>query len=338
MTGPRLFSRRVRLLISSRRTAVASNGTVTPADLTDALELEGGLLGDNTFGFRIAFEYKRTWHWVPNNGNIRIWNLAPDQRALCSKDRQLSVVLLAGYGDDVQQVFVMSIKQANTAQDGTTGDWVTKLEGADGANVFANARANFSLSKGSKVAAAGEKLIKIVDAGLQAGARLAGRDPRKAPQLGSALGQFQGAAGAQDFKAGYTAYGSAVDELRDLSAQLGLDMSIQDERVHLVKRNESTGEIFEWSPETGLIGSPEPSAPPRPGKPPQLRCRGLLFPSITVRSKLKISSSQHDGEGIVYDLDHSGDTHGGDWYTTVNLRSLPGFASGGVRAPMQAAA
>jgi hypothetical protein len=71
------------------------------------------------------------------------------------------------------------------------------------------------------------------------------------------------------------------------------------------------------SPATGLIGSPEMGSPEKKGKPSLLKFRCLLRP-LTVGGRVHLQCLRYDGEVRIRKLEHSGDTHSGEWYTDVH--------------------
>ncbi len=107
--------------------------------------------------------------------------------------------------------------------------------------------------------------------------------------------------------------------LRDL----GLQHCIVNEEVILMPINGTTGEVYELSPESGLLGSPEP-VPYREGLPHLLKARSLMLPDLRPGALIILTSDAHSGQYRCRSMEHQGDTEGGPWFTEVELQPLKG--------------
>lgn len=268
------------------------------------LDIRAGFGGRR--GLRITANHKKSYLPQPNNGDVTLYNLPEEDRAVLTKAAIIKVALLAGYRDDLRQVCVMDIKQADNNHE--TTEWITKLEGADGGAAWANAHANVSFGKNSKIT---DVALGLVD---KVGKRL----------TGFSIEKLQQAAGGKVFRHGYAANGNAFQELSSICAQLGLEVSIQDDEIAIVKRGgvEPTRDIFEWGPETGLLGSPRYAGKYVLGKPQLIEAKGLLNPVLKVHGKINLAAEAHAGEYVLRELDHALDTDvSGPWET--KLHGLP---------------
>jgi len=78
------------------------------------------------------------------------------------------------------------------------------------------------------------------------------------------------------------------------------------------------------TPDTGLIGSPERSddiEETQSGERKRLgwRVKSLLNPQIRPGDRLQIKSAEVDGVFRAENVNHFGDTEGGDWYTEAEV-------------------
>jgi hypothetical protein len=101
-------------------------------------------------------------------------------------------------------------------------------------------------------------------------------------------------------------------------AGTGYGWSIQDEQVIILADSEVSGQdVPELTPQSGLIGSPEFGAPLVKGGKPLLTFRCLLNANIKPGAHVSIKCERFPlGVAVkCVKVEHSGDTHGQDWYT-----------------------
>lgn len=138
---------------------------------------------------------------------------------------------------------------------------------------------------------------------------------------------------------GYSYIGGGADVFTEVCAGNGLDWSIQNNVIQVTLAGgiaETRGLVF--GPDSGLIGSPERVVKSKPsenkktkaaedeeaeGK-AQLEETGwkievLLAPTLKPGDAIKIESRLVTGWFKVSKLKHSGDTHGGDWKTEIEI-------------------
>lgn len=248
-------------------------------------------------GLRVQFKVQKSDKPEPNKAEILIYNLSEELRAELDQDKGVRVLLQAGYKDDLAQLFAGESRFVNHKVEGV--DVVTKIEALDGGRAYRFARANESFGPGAKV---GDVVKKLVG-------QLA-KDPGNALQKAGEM--------AREFVDGYTVSGPAAAELSSLLEAEGYSWSIQDGRVELLKATETLAdEVPLLSPDTGLIGSPELSAPEKKKGPAQLKCKALLMPQLRPGSKFRLESKGRKGDYKAKAVGHSGDTHGNDWYTEI---------------------
>lgn len=283
----RLFDRRVRLLVASPLREVQAGISHQFVEVED---------------LRVTFKVEKDLEKQPNRGEVTVYNLAEETRAGMTA-KGAKVVVQAGYRDAVSQLFVGDARVIDHRLDGA--DWVTKIEAGDGERgyVFGHVSESF---------AGGVRLPKVVEV-------VAGK-------LGIDVSDVSKADfGGRSFPNGYAAHGRASRELDKLLGGAGFEWSVQDEKL-LVHPPDKPGTrtVTVISEDSGLVGSPEYGTPDAQGKPPVLKVKSLLIPSLLPGGQVKLVSRKHNGLHRVKAVVHTGDTHGGDWYTDAELEVLPG--------------
>lgn len=263
-----------------------------------------------------SFKAEKSLAKHPNTLDLKVLNLSRKTRGLLQGNRQ-KVILLAGLGDNLGQVFAGDSRTVDHAQDGA--EVVTRVQCGDGESALASARLNESFGPGAKVA---DVMLALIDKlGVNKGNGV------------SRLGQGGFRNGFEQLAHGFTASGRAAQELDRLMDSAGLTWSVQDGAVQVLGPFElakGTGVLL--TPKTGLIGSPtyanlesggDPNAPPKPGKSstPLLKARCLLQPLLKPGGRVEIQSEHVRGVFRIEKLTHQGDVAGDDWYTDLELRS-----------------
>lgn len=254
-------------------------------------------------GTRVSFSVKKGLGKDPNTAEVKIYNLAESSRADFART-PLRVRIEAGHGDEYRLLFVGDLRPGSGSKL-ERPTWETKLLLGDGSRAFANARVNKSYKKGTPfrtvlreaAGSLGLKLPKEIDA---------------SPNLQSQLAT------------GEVLTGWASDELTRLLAPYGYGWSIQNGSL-LILRDEDT------RPDTArvidvengpMIGSPEMGTPDKSGKAPTMNVESMLYPEITPGGKIDVRSLSIRGLFKVLSVEHTGDTHGGDWKTKIEGKAL----------------
>ena len=122
---------------------------------------------------------------------------------------------------------------------------------------------------------------------------------------------------------GFVGSGRASEALTAALARAGLVWSIQDGQLDVHAPGEAgVMTVPDLSPSTGLIGSPEFAAPPKPGKPQRIKFRCLLRPEIRPRSLVVLRSARHSGTFRVEKVTHSGDARAVPWYSDAEATQV----------------
>lgn len=272
---------------------------------------------------RIKFSVKKSDSQTPNIADIRVYNVAaetalsmlinlspPTGVTLATRGR---VVLQAGYNSNFGVIFQGNIKQVILGRESATDTFVDIIAG-DGHNAYNYAIVNATVAKGSDQTA---QINAAVTATTQQGVTLghvAGVPPNKLPR-------------------GKVMYGNAKNYLRAVSQNIGQTWSIQNEKVTFVpKTSYLPGTAIVLTSKTGLIGTPQQT-----NEGVNVKC--LLNPNIQIGGRINIAEATiadfridlsnpnspaniappltQDGTYYVLVIEHSGDTRGTDWYSTI---------------------
>jgi hypothetical protein len=257
-------------------------------------------LGPEITGLRVQLKVKKSLKKEPNTCELSVFNLSPATRANMQK-RGARVIVEAGYTDTLSQIFSGDARVIDHIHDGA--NWITKVQCGDGERAYQFSRITESFRPGTKVA-------DVIQGVIQA----TGLDGTKAIQTVKALVSEQ-------FIKGYAANGKASAELDRLLRGRGLEWSIQDGQIQVLQKGATTQETAVLvSPDSGLVGSPEhgtPSPDEKKDKANTLKVKSLMNPQIRPGRIIAIQANGIRGQFRVLTVEHSGDTHGGEWYSVV---------------------
>jgi len=274
------------------------------AEIMGAMMGPPGMQTKEIEGLRISFKVEKSNQPEPNNAEISVWNLSRDTRSSFLSQGSVPLVLQAGYGDDIAQIFTGDVKPGGItiARDGA--DWVTTFKAGDGCEAYRTARIQESFQRGTALTAVFERLARSL--GKELGPSLA---RIQAGDVKGALLSFFG---------GTALSGSVKDELDRVCASTGTEWSIQNDQLQIIAKGGLLPDpVVLLSPDTGLIGSPEP------GKDGIIKIRALLQPQLKPLGRVQVAEAQsRNGTYGVFKLTHSGDTHGQDWYTDCEARAV----------------
>lgn len=287
MRQDRLFERRWRVLVE------------TGTGGTDMLAIDG---------LRVAFKVKKTLKPEPNTCEVSVTNLNPDTRARL-RGKAIRVVLQAGYVASIGTIFSGHARTIDHLHDGP--DWVTRIQCGDGEGTGSGgARTGEAFGGGTSLP---DKLQKLAGAmGVDSGnlTKKLAADPA-----------------AQRALSGHTSHGNAAREMDRILKRLGLEWSIQDGRLQLLKPGESTDdEAVLLSASTGMIGSPEHAPLDKKGGPTPVKIKSLLQPVFRPGRKVQLDAEATKGLFAIDKLSHTGDSEGNDWYSELELLPTTGTA------------
>lgn len=263
-------------------------------------------------GHQIKFKIEKHLRKTPNQGEVTITNLS-----VASRDEFVRgatrIQLEAGYDDDLRLLFLADLRYASNELTGT--EWLTKLQLADGARAYANARVNHSFAKGTPISTIVAHIAQSfgvpVPAELSASAELKAR-----------------------LSTGETLSGSSADELTRILDPYGFTWSFQHGRLQILAADAAVAGTARLltTPENGggIIGSPTINAPkiiapPKAGRHkskreprvPKLKVKHSLYPELTPGERVQIKSRSINGLFRIDSLVHEGDLFGDTWTTEI---------------------
>jgi hypothetical protein len=257
-------------------------------------------------GLRITFDIKKTksTNLTPNTAKIEVYNLSKDSRDFVQPIKGL-VILRAGYKDEEKEIFKGSIIRAWHSK--KPPDVITTLECLDGYDIINGTPQTFGFSPGTS---AKKCLNSIVD-------------------------KMKIDKGASDIKSvvdimyskGYSFSGQGIVAIDKICKDLNLEFSIQNNAIKFTLKNKGDSlPVDVISSETGMLDSPvmiedaDPTDPQKTKKQGwQVKC--LLRPYLEPHNRVQIdslTSPDKKAQFIVNTIQHSGDTWGNEWTTTVD--------------------
>jgi len=252
-------------------------------------------------GFDLSFQIERSLSSkTPNSAEIRVWNLNADHRKRLQEMESVYVSLEAGYAGATSLLFRGDLRDASSTRDGS--DWITAIT-SDAGRRARKARIVKSFAPGASVGKVLEDAAKAM--GLKLG--------NSAQRVVEA--KIAGTAATQYFN-GYALAGSVEDEIDRIAASCGLEWSVQDDELQFLDYGEPLSQLaVKLTPQTGLIGSPEP------GNKGLVDVRTLIIPDLYPGRRVEVESQHVRGFYRVEVSKHTGQTFSKDWYVDLQLKS-----------------
>jgi len=258
-----------------------------------------GSPGVELTGLRVTFDIEKTSVSQPNKSNVKIYNLAPQTRKRIRVKKQ-AIMLSAGYVDMVHLICSGVIQRVEHSC--TPPDVMTELELRDGGLGLDDMEFRKSFKPGtSRMQIVREILATMPD--VNVGALVA-----------------SGLAGVSKGKLSFS--GKARRALDKLARAWDLEWSVQDGSVQILDHTGTTKpkpSALVLSPETGMVGTPTLTEK-------GVKVRSLLMPALKPGEYIEVRSSFVSGWYKALSVHHTGDTHGDDWHTEVEAKSLLGPA------------
>lgn len=255
-------------------------------------------------GFDAAFQVTRTTKPTPNTAEVRVYNLGQSlRRELATQAKAgLYVSIAAGFAGRLCQIYRGDLRDAFSVREDT--GWVTTISSGDGEKARRTARVRRAFPKGTKV----EVMLRALTESLGVG-------------LGNTVsGLFGGqklAHGSSEFVSGTVAHGNAATQLTALLNSVGMEWSIQDGALQVLDKGAPLpGEALVLTPETGLVGSPEP------GNKGTMKAAVLLMPGLQPGAKVLVDTSEVRGLFRIERIDYSGDTAQDDWLAHIEAKEV----------------
>lgn len=265
--------------------------------------------------YQISFNIKKDNNKDPNQAEITIYNLSDDTVNYINRGirNNLAIALSVGYeNQDLTMIFKGTVQWVSDSFNNT--DRRTVLHCLDGGINIAEARTSRSYPKGTKVKKVVGDLVK---------------------DLGTTEGNIH-IDTEETLSSSSVMCGNTSHYLENICRGIDHNISIQDGSVYVTPRSQmSNARCAYISPETGLIGSPEPfhndikptkkvtksskkSKKPTDGVKFKCEINGAILPEKTVWLK----SHDYDGGFKIVSVVHSGDKEGKDWTTEVESVSV----------------
>jgi hypothetical protein len=251
---------------------------------------------------RVTFRIEKHLGKEPNTAEVCVYNLSELSRGEMQRV-PLYVRVDAGYDGQLQRLFTGDLRPGSGRSLRRGVDWETTLELGDGERAYRFARVSRSYRGGVTARTAVTEIAKSM--GVVA-------------TFTSDTAQLLRA----QYASGLTLQGAAHRELSRILAPHGLDWSIQDGRLQVIKSQEvRPDQALVVSQDAGMIGVPEFGAPEKKGAAPLLTVRMLLNPQITPGGRISLESETVRGIFRVERVQHVGDTHGDDWFTEAQVKA-----------------
>lgn len=251
---------------------------------------------------RITFRVTKTNKRDANELEVEVYNLSANTRAqLENTDAVLTVA--AGYTQDVVRVVgIGDITKFESEY--TPPDTITRLLAGDGLRALRDTRVTLAYDSGVSA----QRIIDDIADQLTLGVR-----PTTADLSGS-------------YRQGFAFSGPAREALDAVTRRFGLSWSIQNMELQVVTAREPTGgQAVLISPDTGMIGQPAKLDDLADNlsdnkEPAGYAVTTLLNPRIEPGGSVVIRSRQiDDAQFRVLTVEHSGDTHGDEWYSRLEV-------------------
>jgi hypothetical protein len=268
-----------------------------------------GKIGREFEDLRIVFDIAKSLTMTSMQGSkIDIYNLSESSIAELQK-KKISLFLFAGYeeGEGLQMLYFGDVTSViNKYQ---PPDTVTELLCGTAAFALASSISKESFAPGTNSNQIIDKLVK---------------------NLGFTLKNTDYKENNYTIKNGMAITGKTKDALKTVLDKADLQMSMVDDKAQIVKKGKPNFDVvYEYTPQTGLIGIPEkiqttgldqtldtqPTA--------QYQIKVLLNPRLNPGGRIKINSREiHDAVYRIESIQHQGDTRGDEWLSTLQVSEM----------------
>lgn len=278
-------------------------------------------LGDGRPALRLTFEITKTTSAAPNTSEIKVYNLAPQTRALLEKPDTVCE-LYAGYGEAAGLVLMHSGNVTFGFSQREGADWVTTFQLADGYVALRDTMLSMALKQGGKASDAIKQIASRLSLPLDMGSEVLDRT----------------------WKHGLSFQGLAKNALLQVTRATGLEHSVQNGILQVINTGGTTAKQAAFiSSSTGLVGYPErlrqgsqmaasvvDQETPSTAKDVKYlvgqrlrfngwRIKSLLMPSLNAGDPLVLQSATVKGTFRVETVRHRGDSQGSDWISHIDL-------------------
>lgn len=287
-----LFKRAaVVTLIKASVTALSAFGTGPSTQTTTVIR-----------DLRMKFQVEKNLGKEPNTCTLAIHNLSKTSRAQAIQ-KPLHVRIDAGYEDEgPNRIFSGDLIWGDSTNPRHT--WITKMQVGDGSRVYKHARSNRSFKAGTSIKEVLGDVAKTM--GLEI------------PKNVEEAKEF-----AKQFVTGVTIEGPSRREMDRLVKGAGHGWSQQNGVLQILKKGaRNTAEAITISQDAGMLGVPEFGPPDKPKDKPVLKVRTLLDGRLSPGGAIVMQAKIIKGLFVIQKVVHEGDTHGKEWYSTIEAIAL----------------
>ena len=270
---------------------------------------------------RCKFSVKKSGFQTPNVADIFVYNLG-EEAAKFIKQEFTHVIIQAGYSGNYGTIFKGNIKQLIIGRESATDTFINILAGdGDLAYNFSVINTTIGSAKSGGVSPANQLDAAINSMG----------------PMGVTKG-YQSGLPQVKLPRGKVMYGNARDYIKAVSDTNNLNWSIQDGQVIVLPESHyMPNEAVILTTKTGLIGTPQQTIE-------GIQAKCLLNPKIKCHTRVQIdnklvrqmqidfsspgspantpSAILYDGYYFVWVTEHTGDTRGTEWYTSMKLLTV----------------
>lgn len=251
-----------------------------------------GGLGRAWSDLRIAFSVERTSAAEPNTAEIQLYNLSDDSIGFIESGGNY-VQLLAGYGSP-SLIFSGDVPKRGVKTEWSGNDRITTIEAGDGELAIDESVFNWSFDAGATNHQILERIIS---------------------EMGVGVGTLD-VLPLQTFASGMVFMGRARDALQRVVSKAGASWSIQDGALQILLAGNATPETAVLlSPDSGMVGSPTRTDS-------GIEAVSLMQPGLRPGRLVQIQSRVITGLYRCRKVTHAGDTHGGDFTSSVEAKEV----------------
>lgn len=266
-----------------------------------AWQVSVGTLGLGALDIR--FRVKRSLRWYPSTAEITAINLTREHRQEVAHARYAPVVLEAGYVSGRAVLFRGTVRRIVTTREG--GDWLTTITCGDGEHTVQTSRTRRSYARDTQVPTVIQDLARDLGVG-----------------IGNAVQMFTAARLGRvgtAFPSGTVLSGSAARELDLLARSCGLEWSIQDGNLQVLRRGEPLNRTaVRLTPSSGLLDTPVAGQVWAINA--VVHAKALLIPDLLPGRLVVLDQTQGaTGTYRIQTVTYVGESAGVDWHAELEL-------------------
>lgn len=267
-----------------------------------SVSLKSGFSSDELF---ISFNVQKTAKEQSNTATVTIANLSANTRNSI-KEIDDVLTLSAGYQEDTGAKVIFVGDVVRIKHNINPPDIITEIECGDGVKTLRETRGSVSFKDGTPA----DNVLKDLTGKL-------GLPLREIPE------------GLSDqYVQGFSHAGSVRDAINKVTDRLGLEWSVQNEEIQIIKKNEpSKGSPIDISFATGLLEFPEKLDNLRDNlvdvqPPPGIRIKTLLNPDYVPGRKVFLKEGEFPGIYRIERVTHSGDNKDGEFISELEASQV----------------